>query len=202
MNREQWLTDLAKQCEPLFNKFKILPYRVTCGWPCKGGISLKRRVIGECHHAKSSKSGIHEIFISPILDKPIEVAGTLCHELAHVAAGIEAAHGKGFVKVCKHVGLTKGRPTSVMPGDFLNERLEKVISKLGSDYPHQALVPIPKVKVKTVSVIKLTCPKCDCIVTIGRKWLEEAGLPTCGCGEELLRKKLMDRWQSGLMRQA
>src|SRR5262245_3291211 len=121
-NREGWLTEVASQVEPFFVGFKLDPYRVTCGWPSRNGLGRRMRRVGECHGSKSSKAGIHEIFISPLLDKPLEVAGTLCHELAHAAAGIDAAHGKDFVKVCKHVGLTRGKPTSVMPGERLNAR--------------------------------------------------------------------------------
>lgn len=184
-NRESWLTELGKQVEPLYKGFNIPGrYRLTCGWPCRKGLGKRSRVIGECHAAESSKAGIHEIFISPLLDQPLEVAGTVCHELAHVAAGIKAAHGKGFVKVCQHVGLTKGKPTHVMPGARLNEKLQQVVERMG-EYPHQAIVPVYREVKKQRSTVTVLCSECGCKATMSAKWLTSSGLPTCGCGQPM-----------------
>lgn len=178
MNREGWLTELGKQIEPLLVGYKIKPYRVTCGWPCVGGLSANRR-IGECHGAKSSKAGVFELFISPVVDVPLEAAGVLCHEMVHVIAGTEAAHGKKFVQVCKDVGLTKGKPRSIMPGERLSASLTRLIERLGP-YPHQAIVGELRPK-KPGSTVGLLCPDCECKITIGKKWLDN-GMPTCACG--------------------
>lgn len=181
MNREAWLTNLAEKMRPLFKGFALGRFRVTCGWPCKNPTGMKRR-IGECHGLKSSSDGTHEIFVSPLLAKPDEVAGVLCHELAHVAAGIETAHGKGFVRVCRHVGLTRGRPTSVSPGERLAETLKKMTDGM-VPYPHGAMVLVPKAASKPKTTQKLSC-ECGCSVTMPLKWLERSGAPTCGCGSE------------------
>ena len=177
-NREGWLTEVARQIEPYFRQLKISPYRLTCGWPCKKAISKNRRV-GECHSSRVSAGGIHEIFISPVLEKPLEVAGTVCHEMAHVVAGIEAGHGKGFIKVCKYVGLV-GKPTQALPGKVLGDAIAKIVDKVGI-YPHQAITVAAKTVIRAPSQTKLVCP-CGCSVVMGLKWLEEAGVPTCGCG--------------------
>jgi hypothetical protein len=179
-NREQWLNDLAKQVEPIFRGYKLDPYRLTCGWPCRRGLSNKQRVIGECHALESSAGGVHEIFISPTLDKPLEVAGVVCHEIAHVAAGIKAAHKGRFIQVCKHIGLTKNKPTSAAPGTELEERLQKILDRQG-EYPHKALIPMAKVIIKPKSQFTLVCRECGCKVSISAKWLDEVGAPTCGC---------------------
>lgn len=178
--REEWLNELAKRVRPLFKGFAMAPYRLTCGWPCRMALGRRRRAIGECHALESSKAGVHEIFISPLLDRPVEVGGVVCHELAHVAAGIKDGHGKGFVKVCKHVGLTKNRPTSAAPGKILEDRLVKMVETLGA-YPHSAVVPHLK-PAKPRTSVKLVCPNCQCVVTMGLRHLTAAGLPTCGCG--------------------
>ena len=147
-NREGWLTEVSRGMEYLFKGFSLSKYRVTCGWPCVGALSKARRV-GECHGAKSSKDGVFELFISPVLDDPLEVAGTVCHELAHVAAGIDARHGSGFVKVCRHVGLTKGKPMSASPGPYLEERLGKLLLPLGPyPTPPCSLPASPKSRVR------------------------------------------------------
>ncbi len=74
-NREGWLTELAAQVRPIFTGFEIGPYRVSCGWPSERALGKKSRVIGQCFACRVSKGGIFEMFISPLLEKPIEVAG-------------------------------------------------------------------------------------------------------------------------------
>lgn len=183
MNREQWLSDVARLLATnVFKEYLLGPYRVTMGWPCRGGVSSTRRVVGECHSPRTSTGGVHEIFISPLLEKPSEVSGALAHELAHVAAGVEAQHGKLFQHVCRRVGLTKGDPWCVMPGDSLAGRLALLTAKTGP-YPHSAMKLVAKVK-KPRSTLSLTCPACYCKISMGIKWLGVSGLPTCGCGAE------------------
>lgn len=184
MNREAWLTEISKRIVPVFKGLPMGPFQVTCGWPCRFALGRRRRAVGECHAAESSKAGVYEIFISPLLEKPLEVAGTLIHEMAHIAAGIPAGHGKGFVRVCRHVGLTSGKPTSVMPGALLNERLEKIIADLPT-YPHVAMSPVFKRKPVVAKAVTAECPDCGCRVRITFAWIEKAGLPRCGCGGQM-----------------
>jgi hypothetical protein len=179
--REEWLTQLSQMVLPVFKSWNMAPFRVTCGWPCKGGIARRRKVVGECHALESSKGGVHEIFISPALDQPLEVAGTVCHEMAHVAAGIKAGHGQGYRKVCKSVDLTKGSPTNASPGPVLTDRLHRIVESLG-DYPHMALVPVVKLVKRPKTAVTLACLNCGCRVRISLKWLDEVGPPMCGCG--------------------
>lgn len=178
--REAWLTELASQMQPFFRGFKLRPYRVTCGWPSRYGLGHKHIVVGECHSDDSSPDGIHEIFISPLLVKPIEVAGTLCHELAHVAAGVDAGHKGPFIRVCRHVGLTKGRPTQALPGPFLEGKVLRILERHGA-YPHAGIIPVRK-KVSKNESISLRCERCGCIIRISINWLDKAGFPKCGCG--------------------
>lgn len=187
MNREQWLTDVGAGMEGLFRRkgFKIDPWRITCGWPSQAALGGRGRRIGECHGPKTSQ-GVYQIFISPLLDKPADVAGTICHELVHVVAGIEAAHGKGFVQVCKTMGLT-GKPTSAGPGVVLAGDIARLTAKVG-EYPHKAIVPIPKVAVNKGGMLRLECTECECVVMISLKWAAEAGMPQCGCGADMLPK--------------
>jgi hypothetical protein len=183
LNREGWLTQLAFLVQPLFMRLQPLPsYKVTCGWPCVGGMSTKGgRRVGECHAARTSKAGLYEIFISPVLEVSLEVAGVVMHELCHVSAGVDAKHGKDFTKVTSYVGLNKGKPTHVLPGEKLNEQLKKIIEQLGP-YPHSAIVGEIKEKKKRQGLIPLLCTQCACKVLISARWLDEAGAPTCACG--------------------
>ncbi len=181
MNREAWLTAVAEGMRPLFKGMSLAKFRVTCGWPSKNPLGRNRRVVGQCFATECSRLGIHELFISPLLEKPDEVAGTLCHELAHVAAGVKAAHGKGFVRVCRHVGLTCGKPGNVMPGAALAAQLAEVTARVGT-YPHSALAPVQVERPKVKSVVGLECPECQCKISISVRLLERCGAPTCACG--------------------
>lgn len=184
MNREQWLTDLGKQLERFFAGVKLAPYKVSCSFPSHRAFSPRYRVVGQCFGAEVSKGQMHELFVSPLLDDPLEVAGTLCHEMVHVAAGVKANHGPGFVKVARFVGLTKGKPTTALPCDALAEKILKIIEKQGA-YPHKAIVPSMRLREKKCTIAKLLCTACGCRMHISLKWLGESGLPTCGCGEPL-----------------
>lgn len=184
MNRESWLTDLAKAAEPIFTGFKLAPYKVSCSWPVSGGIAMKKRTVGQCFCSTVSKGNYHELFISPLLEAAADVAGTLIHEMAHVAAGVPAGHGKRFVQVCRHVGLTSGKPTHVMPGEALADRLAKIAERLGP-YPHTAIVPILKQKKIKPPPVRLECV-CGCKVSMSDEHAATFRLPTCGCGTPFL----------------
>ncbi len=183
LNREGWLTELGNRIKPLFGRYHLKPFRATCGWPSQNALGNKRRRLGECVYPVENPSGVREIFVSPLLDVSLEVAGTLVHEMAHVAAGHEAGHGPNYVKVCRLVGLTKGKPTSVMPGKLLNEKLEKLIADLGQ-YPHTAIKG-NKRPTKPKSGTSLKCRECGCRISITFKWLGKSGNPKCGCGGEM-----------------
>ena len=57
--------------------------RARVAWP------HKKRRIGEAWSSKNSADQSCEVFISPVLKDPIEVAATLVHELVHCAVGVE-----------------------------------------------------------------------------------------------------------------
>jgi hypothetical protein len=198
MNREEWLTKVAKACEPLFPEMKLDNYRVTCGWPSSNGLGRRRRTVGQCFGPTASKAGVYEIFISPTLGTGLEAVGTLMHEMAHVIAGIDAKHGSKFVWVCNRAGITKGNPFSREPGEELNKRLDKLIQGIGN-YPHQALTPTSKIVPKPIrnlllpdgteitvegNMVKLVC-SCECAAMMSYKHLEKSGYPTCGCGQPM-----------------
>jgi hypothetical protein len=37
-------------------------------------------------------------------------------------------------------------------------------------------------------LLKVTC-ECGCVVRMTRKWLDEVGPPTCGCGTAMVEKE-------------
>lgn len=182
MNREQWLTEVAERLLPYYRRKGYYPkqFRLTCGWPCRGALASRRRRLGECHSGTTSRGGISEVFISPLVDDGIEVAGIVAHELIHVALGTKEGHGGKFRQAMRHLGLV-GKPTSAEPGKELKERIAEWTKDLGT-YPHQALQPAARRVAKPGADVRLVCGECGCRVSMSRKWYEEAGTPTCGCG--------------------
>ena len=186
MIREDWLQQMIDLLRPDFEKLgKPLPekIRVSCGFPSKSALANKARRIGECWGVESSEDKSYQVFISPLLKEGIEVTSTLVHELVHTAVGIECKHRGPFVKVANAIGL-EGKMTETTAGEALIARLKELIEQLG-EYPHARLVASNKPKTQTTRMLKVTCKQCGCVVRMTRKWLDEAGLPTCGCGGEM-----------------
>ena len=73
--------------------------RARVAWP------NKKRRIGEAWSSKNSADQSYEVFISPVLKDPIEVAATLVHELVHCAVGVETGHKGRFPRLAKAIGL-------------------------------------------------------------------------------------------------
>lgn len=72
-------------------------FRVSYGLPSRGAFTSKRR-IGECWHEVCTSDHVHEIYIIPTLEEPLEVFAVLMHDLCHVVAGLEAKHGREFAR--------------------------------------------------------------------------------------------------------
>jgi len=179
--REQWLNDFSKRYAKEFAKHghPLPPHRISCGWPSKGAMSKKRRSVGECWDKKASAHNVYEIFISPFLQEPIDVASTLLHELIHAAVGNECGHKGAFKRLALALGL-EGPMRSTEPGKLLEERLNTLCKKIG-DYPH-ASIDKTTAKKQGTRMIKLECVGCGYVVRTTQKWIE-VGIPNCCCGE-------------------
>ena len=182
--REEWLGAAAMAMRPLFDEQGAADYpkfRVSCGWP-KGG---RGKTIGQAWHPESSGDATAELFISPSLEKLTHhgVVDTLLHELIHAVVGNEAGHKGPFRKLAKSFGLS-GKMTATFAEGELENRLLELTSQLGP-YPHAELSKLSVTKQGT-RMRKVQCSNCDCILRMTAKWLEEAGVPTCGCGGEMV----------------
>ena len=102
--REQWLQNAVDMVEPIFkNKgYKIPKIQVSCGFPSTGN---KTKHIGLCWGRSSTSDGVNQLFISPILDEPVQVLDTLIHELVHAIDDCIHHHGPEFKKIATDVGL-------------------------------------------------------------------------------------------------
>lgn len=133
MNREEWLTACIQQLRPDFKQVgSTLPekIRASCSWPSKSGLANKKRRIGEAWSAKNSADQSCEVFISPVLKNPLEVAATLVHELVHCAVGVEEGHKGKFPRLAKALGL-EGKMTATTAGETLKTRLKVVTDGIG-----------------------------------------------------------------------
>lgn len=183
MNREQYLINAVEALAPLLTDegFKVPEVRVSTGFPSRGGLSAKKRMIGQCWPSTASEDGVPHIFVSPLLDQPIDVLSTLLHEMIHATVGTEEGHRGQFVAAAKAVGF-EGPWTSTPVGEELRETLDKVAVDLG-DYPHSRLNPKQDpIKKQTTRMIRLDSD-CEggCTVRTTRKWIEKGDF-TCPCG--------------------
>lgn len=194
MNREEWLTQAVAKLTPLFKGagLEIPALRVSCGFPSRGGLALKKKVIGECWDGLCSTDGKPQLFISPMLNEnscdlqpaiPFAatqgVLATLVHELVHASIGTKAKHGPKFRAAMKKVGL-EGKPTATTADAAMVERLGRMLMELGP-YPHSELKMIRERTVQSTRMRKMTCADCGYVARTAKKWLEEVGALVCPC---------------------
>jgi len=185
--REAWLNAAVEKIRPLFvgAGYTLPEIRVSVGWPSKGGLATKKRVIGQCWFGATAKDGVPQLFISPLLDAVMDPSGvlaTLVHEVGHVAVGAEAKHGPKFVKMMKALGL-EGKPTATVTGPVLWTQLDEMAKDLGL-FPHSRIVPIKPPRTQTTRMKKMTCPACEYVARTAQKWLDEFGPVICPCNKQ------------------
>jgi hypothetical protein len=184
MTREDWLLQLTDALRPMFLEAGAkIPEKVraTCGWPSKSARPSKNRRIGEAWSDKCSADETYEVFISPCLADPIEVAGVMVHELVHTAVGVEVGHKAPFKRVAQAIGL-EGKMTATVVGEGLRVKLEGITAEIGP-YPH-AVLDITSAKKQTTRQLKIVCSACGYICRTTAKWIE-VGTPTCACGTKM-----------------
>lgn len=185
-DREEWLTRMTEMLRPLFAEIgHPLPkkIRLTCGFPSRGGLGVKKRTVGECWYPEASDDQTVEVSVSPMEDNEDNVCDILAHELCHAAGGRK--HGKKFKAIADAIGLLPPYPTTTASPE-LTVKLRKLHKQVGA-YPHAKLTYTKNKKPDVCRLVKVVCPSPDCGYTIRttRKWIE-VGLPTCCCGEEMV----------------
>ena len=141
-------------------------------WVCQTGAV---RHIGQCFATSMSASGENEMFISPVLEEPVEVLATLVHEIVHAIDDCQNSHGKAFKKIALAVGL-EGKMRSTHAGDALQLKLKAIAEHIG-EYPHQR-IKIRKRETKSVQRPKARCQECGYEVRVAKKW-QHLGAPYC-----------------------
>lgn len=193
-HREAWLEAAVLALEPVFSEVmaplykgddgqihSIPPLRVSCGWPSRHATSRSRQRIGECWDVEDAADGKNHVFVSPVLEDPIEVLETLVHEIVHaVVGGSKVGHRAPFRRLALAVGL-EGKMTATRAGSLLRDRLAAFSAALG-EYPHGAITLKARKMKQGTRMLKAECP-CGAIIRLTRKVIDHPGLPTCACGE-------------------
>lgn len=153
--------------------------RVSVGWPSARALNKYGRTLGQTFNPLLSKDGTTEIFITPFLDEPHEIAGVLTHELVHAAIGVKHNHNAFFEQACHKVGLDgPATSTIVPPGSPLAAEIDAIVKDLGA-FPHAALdIALVSKKKAITRLLKCTCTNADCptqatggfVVRITQKW--------------------------------
>lgn len=181
--REQWLEAAVVQLKRLIPaKYNVPAVRVSLSWPSSKGLGTKKRAIGECWSKDCSADGLHQLFISPLLEDPLDPYGVLAtelHELGHAIVGVECGHKKPFKDFVRDVGL-EGKATSTFAGEKLIAEFKVILAELGP-YPHVKIDPKFKggKKPQKNRQLKLECG-CGFICRASRKAIDEHGTPICG----------------------
>lgn len=182
-SRENWLLEAVDIMRPWFEEHgATVPelVRVSVGF----GKRMRKGTIGVCYSSKAASDGVHQLYMSPVLDDAVKVLSTLMHELIHAWDDCKSGHRGEFRRVAVALGLT-GKMTATVAGDELVTRLQDVAGKLGP-YPHSALNISELGPKQSTRLLKVHAPDCcGMIVRITRKWLDEVGYPFCPCGNEM-----------------
>jgi len=188
-NRETWLENAVTALSTLFTDhgYDVPVARVSVGWPSRGGLSLKKRVLGECWKPGVSADGISQVYISPMMIDPVQVLATLLHELVHVWDKGEHGHRGPFVAACKDFGL-KGPWTATTAGEDLAMMLVDILVTLG-EYPHSQLTPSLQKKVSKTYMRKVECEETGYVLRTTKKWLDLYGPPVCPCCGDTMKSE-------------
>jgi len=54
-----------------------------------------------------------------------------------------------------------------------------------------------KPKTQGTRMLKVVCQECGCVVRMTRKWLDEVGEPTCGCGGKMVEEEAEEEKDDG-----
>lgn len=137
ITREEWLKRAVRALRPLLERKGNVTMRRR--WQVSMSLASNKKAVGQCWYEGSSTSGqTANILICPTHQLPVDVLDTLLHEMVHASLPLGTHHGAKFVRVCKAVGLTEGKPTEAHAGPELRELLKRLAAVLG-DFPHDPM---------------------------------------------------------------
>jgi len=188
VHRETWLADLRDRYLKTYflGQGYTIPanVRIGVGWPSRGGLGKKKRVIGQAWSNECSEDQTHEVIISLYLADPIKVVEVTIHELIHCTIGTEHGHRKPFSDACQKLGLVKPW-TATSPSPELVALASTWIAALGP-YPHAKLDGFQK-KTEATRMLLMECVDCGLKIRTTQKWIDQHGIKwPCPCGGHLI----------------
>jgi hypothetical protein len=205
--REAWMLAAVDAMRPWFVEVgsKVGPVAISVGWP--GGRGSKKGVRGQCWASHTTANKLPAIFVSPDQSDPFTIAGIILHEMDHAADDGHSGHKGEFAKVAKTLGFLPPWTSSEQKTPELTKRLKALLKVLGT-FPHGAITdkthgltgqgPTAP-PVQTTRMLKVQCTACGCIIRMTAKWIEDAGLPTCGCGGIMEQERPGDKALAALL---
>jgi len=151
ITREKWLEDAYSKLKGVFPASYDLPQTASIS---VGDCGMD--VLGRCYNATIHTGNLFTIILDFTEDRPLNVLGTLLHEMIHCLEGCRN-HGNKFMKVCFEVGLAmvcKNGHTEIT--EQLKPRLEKIAQELGP-FPHKKIVRPIRDRNMREPAIKLIC---------------------------------------------
>lgn len=179
----EWLETAAAR---LIDEFDLpgTDYTVHWGWPSKGGLSTKRRTIGECWKPAAVSDGVPPIFISPILQTTGEILATLLHELIHAWDKGESGHKGAFATKAKSFGFERPLTSSANMSDTLADALRTISADLG-DFPFPHITPLLVAKAPQKTYMrKLEADVCGCVARATQLYID-MGTFKCPHGNDM-----------------
>jgi hypothetical protein len=182
-SREDWLNAAVAELRPAFKiRGYSLPDRIraSVGFPAGRRMTAAHPMM-HCWVALNGKDGAYDIFISPMLDKEVEVIGALAHDLVHIAAGIKSGHRAPFQECAGAMGLAAPWTATEMTSSFKLGVAKPVLAAIGAPYPHARLSAADTSttgRTQGTRLLKCACPKCGYTIRTTRKWLDMA-VPEC-----------------------
>lgn len=185
--KENWLSEAVVELETRFTSEGLtMPakWRISSGFPSKGGLAAKKRTIGQCWSPEASADGTTEMIISITQDDELKILGVVAHEMIHATGILD--HGPRFRKIAHAIGLT-GKMTATEEGEFFIENTRDILKRLGA-FPHAALDANVGQKKQSTRMVKVSCTAhetCGMVFRTSNKWIENApagelDCPACG----------------------
>jgi predicted SprT family Zn-dependent metalloprotease len=167
LTREAWLEAFVDGSRKIFSDAGYtLPdnIKISIGFPSVSALSTRKQRLGECWSGKET-----HVFISPVLDDAIVIAGITTHELVHAAG--HGKHNKAFATCGAAVGL-EGKPASMDAGPIWHDLHTALMESLGPLPHHKIDTSKPEKKKQTTRLLKCECPDCGFTFRTTAKWIE------------------------------
>jgi len=159
MTREEWLARASEIITPYIQQHTDIPipkFYLSVGFP-------KGAAVGQCWNGKLSNDGLPHIFISPVIDNPVDVLSILGHEIIHTALP-HAGHRMEFSQLAAKCGYVKPWTSHVI-NEVYKQYLQEIARQLG-EYEHGKL-NVPARGSKGSRLRKYTCSSCGVILYKG-----------------------------------